>query len=253
MKKIWKLIKGITYASAVVGGIALVMDRIEAKHSNSKHRSNGLYESYVKRPLDAFLSAGALIVLSPVLLGTAILVRLKLGSPVLFTQDRPGKDEKVFKLYKFRTMTDDRDEEGNLLPDEDRLPSFGKLLRSTSLDELPELLNILKGDMAIVGPRPLLVKYLPRYTEEQHRRHDVRPGLTGLAGATVRNAATWDEKFALDVEYVDKISFLMDLKIILMTAKIVLKREGINEANQATMSEFWGILGEPETEKESDQ
>ncbi len=252
MKKIWKLIKGIIAISAAVSAVALILDRREAKKSKSKHRPKGFYEAYLKRPLDAFLSAGALIVLSPVLLVTAALVRIKLGSPVLFTQDRPGKDEKVFKLYKFRTMTDDRDENGNLLPDEDRLPSFGKLLRSTSLDELPELLNILKGDMSIVGPRPLLVKYLPRYTEEQHRRHDVRPGLTGLAGSTVRNAATWEQKFALDVEYVDNISFLMDLKIILWTAKIVLKREGINEANQATMSEFWGILGEPENTEETE-
>jgi len=252
MKKIWKLTKGIVALSAAAGVVALILDRKEAKKSKSKHQPKGFYEAYLKRPLDAFLSAGALIVLSPVLLGTAALVRIKLGSPVLFTQDRPGKDEKVFKLYKFRSMTDERDENGNLLPDEDRLPSFGKLLRSTSLDELPELLNILKGDMSIVGPRPLLVKYLPRYTEEQHRRHDVRPGLTGLAGATVRNAATWDEKFALDVSYVDNISFFMDLKIILMTAKIVLKREGINEENQATMSEFWGILGEPEKTEDAE-
>ena len=180
------------------------------------------------------------------MLTTAALVRLKLGSPVLFTQDRPGLDEKVFKLYKFRTMTDAKDAEGNLLPDEERLTSFGKLLRSTSLDELPELLNIIKGDMAIIGPRPLLVKYLPRYNETQRRRHEVRPGLTGLAMSTVRNSAGWDKKFELDVEYVDKISFLLDLKIIFWTARIVLKREGINEEGNVTNSEFMGILEEKE-------
>ena len=191
-----------------------------------------------------FFSAGALILLSPIMLITALLVRLKLGSPILFTQDRPGKDEKIFKLYKFRTMIDANDENGKPLPDEERLTSFGKLLRSTSLDELPELINILKGDMSIVGPRPLLVKYLPRYNETQKRRHEVRPGLTGLAMATVRNSAGWDKKFELDVEYVDKVSFLMDLKIIFWTARIVLKREGINEEGNATNSEFWGILEE---------
>ena len=208
------------------------------------HKYHGPYEKYVKRPLDFVLSLLAIIVLSPVLLITAIAVRLKLGSPVLFTQERPGMinpktgKEKIFRLYKFRTMTDKRDENGNLLPDSERLTSFGKKLRSTSLDELPELINIIKGDMAIVGPRPLLVKYLERYTPTQRRRHEVRPGLTGLAMSTVRNSAGWEKKFELDVEYVDKITFLFDLQIILWTVRIVLKREGINEDGEATNSEF---------------
>lgn len=208
----------------------------------------GFYEKCIKRPLDCFLASCAVVVLSPVMLVTAILVRIKLGYPVLFTQDRPGMidprtgREKIFKLYKFRTMTDGRDDNGELLPDEMRLTSFGRTLRSTSLDELPELLNIIKGDMALVGPRPLLVKYLERYTPTQRRRQEVRPGLTGLAMSTVRNSAGWDKKFELDVEYVDKISFLMDVKIILWTIRIVLKREGINEPGNATNSEFMGTL-----------
>ena len=212
------------------------------------HKYNGPYERFVKRPLDCILATGALIVLSPVMGATALLVKKKHGSPVLFRQERPGMidpktgKEKIFRLYKFRTMTDERDENGELLPDKDRLTPFGKTLRSTSLDELPELLNIIKGDMAIVGPRPLLIKYLDRYTPTQRRRHEVRPGLTGLAMSTVRNSAGWDKKFELDVEYVDKVSFLMDLKIILWTIRIVLKREGINEPGQATNSEFMGIL-----------
>ena len=199
----------------------------------NQHRPYGLYEKYIKRPQDFLCALLALIVLSPVMLITAILVRVKLGSPVLFTQERPGKidpatgKEKIFKLYKFRTMTDERDGNGELLPDDVRLTKFGRTLRSTSLDELPELLNIIKGDMAIVGPRPLLVRYLDRYTPTQRRRHEVRPGLTGLAMSTVRNSAGWDKKFELDVEYVDKVSFLMDVKIILWTIRIVLKREGI--------------------------
>lgn len=216
----------------------------------NKHKPYGPYEKYIKHPLDCFLAACALVVLSPVMLITAILVRIKLGSPVLFTQERPGMidpatgREKIFKLYKFRTMTDERDENGELLPDEVRLTSFGKALRSTSIDELPELFNIIKGDMAIVGPRPLLVKYLERYTPAQRRRQEVRSGLTGLAMSTVRNSAGWDKKFELDVEYVDKVSFLMDLKIILWTVCIVLKREGINEPGTITNSEFMGILEE---------
>lgn len=215
-----------------------------------KHKPYGPYEKYIKRPMDCFLATLAMIILSPIILITAILVRIKLGSPILFSQERPGRidpktgKEKIFKLYKFRTMTDERDENGELLPDDVRLTSFGKILRSTSLDELPELLNIIKGDMAIVGPRPLLVKYLDRYTAEQRRRQEVRPGLTGLAMSTVRNSAGWDKKFELDVEYVDKVSFLLDLKIILWTVRIVLKREGINEPGEATNSEFMGILGD---------
>ena len=214
------------------------------------HKDYGPYERIVKRPLDCVLSTCALIVLSPLMGVTALLVKIKLGSPVLFNQERPGMidpktgKEKIFKLHKFRTMTDERNENGELLPDKDRLTTFGRALRSTSLDELPELLNIIKGDMAIVGPRPLLVKYLDRYTPTQRRRHEVRPGLTGLAMSTVRNSAGWDKKFELDVEYVDKVTFLMDLKIILWTIRIVLKREGINEAGEATNSEFMGVFSE---------
>lgn len=200
----------------------------------------GFYEKYVKRPQDfccAFLST---IVLLPVMLITALLVRIKLGSPVLFTQKRPGKDGKIFRLYKFRTMTDGRDAEGNLLPDDVRLTSFGKKLRSTSLDELPELFNMLKGDMAVVGPRPLLIQYMERYNEHQARRHEVRPGFTGLAQVHGRNAISWEEKFDWDVKYVDHISFLGDWKIIFETVKTVLKREGINSETSATMEEFMG-------------
>ena len=176
-----------------------------------------MYKYFFKRLLDFVLSLLAIIVLSPVLLITAILVRTKLGSPVIFKQERPGKNEKIFTLYKFRTMTDEKDEEGNLLPDEIRLTKFGKLLRSTSLDELPELFNILLGDMSIVGPRPLLVSYLPYYNEEEKHRHDVRPGLTGLAQVSGRNYIAWDDRFKKDVEYVNNQSFLLDVKVIINT------------------------------------
>ncbi len=205
-----------------------------------KHKPYGPYEKYIKRPQDFLCALAATVVLSPVMGVTALLVRTKLGSPVLFTQDRPGKDGKIFKLYKFRSMTDARDENGNLLPDEIRLTSFGKKLRSTSLDELPELFNILKGDMAVVGPRPLLVKYLDRYNEHQARRHEVRPGFTGLAQVNGRNAISWEEKFDLDVKYVDHITFAGDWRIIFQTVKTVLKHEGISAAGEATMSEFMG-------------
>ena len=201
---------------------------------------NGIYCRYIKRLLDILLSGCALIVLSPVLLIVAILVRTKLGSPVIFCQKRPGKDEKIFKMYKFRSMTDERDEDGNLLPDEVRLTKFGRLLRSTSLDELPELWNIFKGDMSIVGPRPLLVKYLPLYNEDQRRRHDVRPGLTGLAQVSGRNAITWEEKFSHDVRYVEKVSFFLDVRSVMLTVKKVLKHEGISSDSSATMEEFRG-------------
>lgn len=205
-------------------------------------RKKGIYEKFIKRPMDFILSLVALIVLSPVLLIVAILVRIKLGTPVIFTQERPGKDEKIFKLYKFRTMTDERDENGKLLPDEVRLTKFGKWLRSTSLDELPELVNILKGEMSIVGPRPLLVKYLDRYNNHQARRHEVRPGFTGYAQVNGRNAISWEEKFNYDVEYVDNITFLGDWKLIFQTVGVVLKRDGISSKTSDTMEEFMGSV-----------
>lgn len=201
-----------------------------------------MYRRFIKRPQDFICALLALIVLSPIMMITAILVRTKLGSPVLFTQDRPGKNEKVFKLYKFRTMTDQKDKDGNLLPDEERLTSFGKKLRSTSLDELPELINILKGDMAVVGPRPLLVRYLPLYNEHQKRRHEIRPGFTGYAQVNGRNAITWEAKFDKDVYYVDNITFLKDWKIIFKTIKTVLVKEGISSDTSETMEEFRGSL-----------
>ena len=194
-----------------------------------EHKAYGPYEKYVKRPLDCVLSSTALIVLSPVMLGTAALVRLKLGSPVLFTQERPGLHEKIFKIYKFRTMTDKRDENGELLPDAERLTKFGKILRSTSLDELPELINIAKGDMAIVGPRPLLTKYLPYYRPEERERHEVRPGLTGLAQVHGRNFLMWDERIGMDVQYAKKITFVGDVEIILQTVVKVVKRADVAE------------------------
>lgn len=192
------------------------------------HKPYGPYEKFIKRPLDCLLSSLLLILLSPVLFIIAVLVCFKLGAPVLFTQNRPGKGEKIFKLYKFRTMTNKRDKKGNLLPDADRLTSFGATLRSTSLDELPELLNIIKGDMAIIGPRPLLVQYLPYYTEKEKHRHDVRPGLSGLAQVNGRNLIKWDQRLNYDVEYVNKITFLGDIKIILLTIKKVFAREDIS-------------------------
>lgn len=202
--------------------------------------NKGLYEKYFKRLIDFTLSLIAIILLSPVIILVSVLVYFKLGSPVLFKQERPGKDEKIFKMYKFRTMTDERDEKGELLPDCVRLTVFGKWLRSTSLDELPELFNILKGDMSIVGPRPLLSKYLPLYSEEQARRHKVRPGLTGYAQANGRNSLNWEEKFVMDVEYVDNISFKGDVKIIFQTVVAVFRRSGISSAESVTMEEFKG-------------
>lgn len=203
-------------------------------------RKQGFYERYIKRPQDFLCALLALFFLSPVLLATAVLVRIKLGSPVIFKQKRPGKDEKIFTLYKFRTMTDKKDKDGNLLPDEVRLTSFGKKLRATSLDELPELFNILKGDMAVVGPRPLLVRYLSRYTKEQHHRHDVRPGLTGYAQAHGRNAISWEEKFKMDIWYTHHVTFKTDIEILFATIRIVFAKEGINSQSSATMEEFRG-------------
>lgn len=202
-----------------------------------------MYQRYIKRVLDFLLALVAIIVLSPIMLIVAILVRTKLGSPVLFKQQRPGKNEKIFNMYKFRTMTDQKDENGNLLPDEVRLTEFGKKLRSTSLDELPELFNIIKGDMSIVGPRPLLVRYLPLYNERQRHRHDVRPGFTGLAQVNGRNSISWEEKFEWDVRYVENITFFGDIKIILKTVKTVLTHEGISSDTSVTMEEFRGRDG----------
>lgn len=210
------------------------------KPSVPNNTRNRFYRLYVKRVLDFILSLGAIIILLPVFIIVALLVRVNLGSPIIFKQERPGLNEKLFILYKFRTMNDKRDENGKLLPDQIRLTKFGRLLRSTSLDELPELWNILKGDMSIVGPRPLLVKYLPLYNEFQKQRHNIRPGLTGLAMSKGRNALSWDQKFSYDVYYSNNVSFLLDVKILFWTLLIVLKRKGINEAGQATVCEFKG-------------
>lgn len=201
---------------------------------------NRLYRNYIKRILDVLLSGTGIVLLSPVYLVLWVLVRSKLGTPVLFKQDRPGKNEKIFKLYKFRTMTDARDENGNLLPDEVRLTSFGKTLRATSLDELPELFNILKGDMSLVGPRPLLVKYLPLYNEFQRHRHDVTPGLTGWAQVNGRNTISWEDKFEKDVYYVEHLSFWLDLKILLLSVAVVFRHQGVNSGTDATMEAFTG-------------
>ena len=207
-----------------------------------------MYQKYFKRLVDILCSLAAIIVFSWLYIIVAILVRIKLGSPVIFKQERPGKDEKIFNLYKFRSMTDARDEDGNLLPDDVRLTKFGKLLRKTSLDELPEAFNILKGDMSVVGPRPLRVHYLPLYNQHQHRRHEVRPGLTGLAQISGRNAITWEEKFDYDVEYVDNITFVGDVKIIFLTVwKAFVKKENIDSQEGVTMLPFTGT---PEREKE---
>lgn len=197
-----------------------------------------MYRKFVKRLLDILISLGGIVVLSPLLLVLWALVRLKLGKPALFTQERPGKDEKIFRLCKFRSMTDERDERGELMPDEVRLTRFGKLLRSTSLDELPELFNILRGDMSLIGPRPLLVRYLPYYTEEERHRHDVRPGLTGLAQVNGRNALGWEERFAFDLEYVNHLTFGMDMRILGMTVGKVFARSGTLSGAEQTVADF---------------
>lgn len=203
-------------------------------------RKNGIYNRFIKRLFDIVLSLLFIILFCWLYLIVAILVRVKLGSPVLFKQPRPGKDEKIFDMYKFRTMTDGRDAEGNLLPDAERMTPFGSFLRKTSLDELPEMFTILKGDMSFVGPRPLLVKYLPLYNEEQHRRHEVRPGLTGWAQVNGRNLLSWEDKFEKDVYYVDNISFLLDLKIVFKTVAVVFNHSGISSETDATMEAFTG-------------
>lgn len=244
----WKKVLSATM-TAVAGGAAIYAVRKKygtaekkssAYQTEAQPHKQGIYERYIKRPQDFCCALAAIVVLSPVMAVTALLVRIKLGSPVLFKQERPGLNGKVFTLYKFRTMTDEKDSEGNLLLDEVRLTSFGKLLRSTSLDELPELFNILNGDMSVVGPRPLLVRYLPLYNAHQARRHEVRPGFTGYAQVHGRNAISWEEKFDLDVEYVDHVTFLGDWKIIFQTVKTVLKREGISSNSSVTMEEFTG-------------
>ena len=205
----------------------------------SKHKQ-GIYEKYVKRMLDIVLSLVFILLFWWVYVIISLLVRIKLGSPVLFRQQRPGKDGKVFDMVKYRTMTDQRDEKGELLPDEMRLTKFGKLLRATSLDELPEIFLILKGDLSIIGPRPLLVSYLPLYNEHQKRRHEVKPGLTGYAQVNGRNAISWEEKFELDVWYVDHVSFVTDIKILIKTVQVVFKRSGISSGTSETMEAFVG-------------
>ncbi|WP_026691509.1 sugar transferase [Alteribacter aurantiacus] len=216
--------------------------------NNSK---GGIYRRFIKRPMDFILSFFAIILLSSVLLVVAILVRTKLGSPVLFKQKRPGINDKVFMMYKFRTMTDERDENGELLPDSVRLTKFGKFLRSTSLDELPELFNILKGDMSFVGPRPLSVKYLPYYNEYEKQRHDVRPGLTGLAQINGRNRANWEQRFALDVEYVSELSFINDTKIFVKTILVVFKRSDVVIRGTGTVENFHQYRMKQKKESES--
>lgn len=209
-----------------------------------KHKARGFYEKYAKRPLDILCALAAIIVFCWLYLLVAILVRCKLGSPIIFKQERPGKDGKIFKLYKFRTMTDEKDENGQLLPDNVRLTKFGKFLRSTSLDELPEAFNILKGDMSVIGPRPLLVEYLPYYTEKELRRHSVRPGLSGWAQVNGRNSVDWDHRLKYDVEYVDNISFAMDVKIVFMSVKNMIMRSDIAEDTNATEGNLAKIRGE---------
>ena len=200
---------------------------------------NGLYNKYIKRILDILISLTFIVLFSWLYLILVILVRIKLGSPVLFCQERPGYNEKIFKFYKFRTMTDKRDEKGNLLPDSERLTKFGSMLRSTSLDELPEMFNILKGDMSLIGPRPLLVEYLPYYTEEERLRHSVRPGLTGLAQVSGRNYLAWNKRLARDVEYVNHISFIMDVRIIIKTIMVVFKKEDVSVDTNVVEGYLW--------------
>ena len=228
----WKI---VAYLLSIFGIGSLVAGLIDFKNNkSSKHMSNGIYESYFKRVFDVFCSLLALAFLWPVLLIIAVLVKIKLGSPILFSQERPGLNEKIFKMYKFRSMTDERDEKGELLPDEVRLTKFGKFLRSTSMDELPELFSILKGDMSLIGPRPLLVKYLPYYTEKERVRHFVKPGLTGLAQVNGRNNLIWDRRLAMDVEYVNNITFIGDFKIFVKTIWNVLARKDIVEDTQVS-------------------
>ncbi len=228
------IVLGIIIIAAVVGVIAGIADLVS--YTENSHKPYGPYEKFIKRPLDAFLATVALLVFSPILLTVAVLVRAKLGSPVLFTQERIGRNEKTFKLYKFRSMTDEREESGNLLPDDMRLTEFGKKLRSTSLDELPELFSIVKGDMAIIGPRPLLPKYLPYFKQEERVRHEVRGGLTVPEVLKGKTRTTWDEQFQIESDYVKHITFMTDMKIIFATIKVVFKRVD---------SEFGGDIRKP--------
>lgn len=211
---------------------------LEVYEMNYKHKPYGPYERFFKRPLDVLFGFTVVIGFLWLYLLVAVLVRIKLGSPILFTQERPGKEGKVFKLYKFRSMSNAKDKSGNLLPDKDRLTEFGKMLRSTSLDELPEIFNIIKGDMSVIGPRPLAVQYLPYYSEEEMHRHDVRPGLSGLAQVNGRNSICWEEKFKFDIKYVNKVTFLMDVKIFLSTIKTVLKQQDIGVRGVDSLIDF---------------
>ncbi len=222
--KITRVIEGIIGISAAAGTISGIAQLFEKKNN---HKPKGIYEKFFKRVIDVFLSTGAMIVLSPLIGVIAILVLIKHGTPVVYAQERPGRDEKIFKIYKFRTMTNEKDENGELLPDDKRLTKLGRFLRSTSADELLELINVIKGDMSLIGPRPLLVQYLPYYTEDEKHRHDVRPGLSGLAQVNGRNAVMWDKRLAFDVEYVNNISFLGDAKIVFQTIKKVITREDV--------------------------
>lgn len=243
MKKLMKFSIAFIAASFILGFIIDMLEKKEEKTRSQKekrHRFYGPYEAHFKRPLDFVLALLALIFLSPILILVALLVKLKLGSPVFFSQQRPGRNGEIFKLYKFRTMTEEKGIDGKLLSDEERITNFGKKLRCSSLDELPELYNILVGDMSMVGPRPLLAAYLPRYNQRQAHRHDVRPGLTGLAQISGRNSLTWEEKFEDDVKYVEKITFIGDLKILIRTLSVVLKATGINSNTSVTMEEFQG-------------
>lgn len=232
MKRMMKFITFLAAAIAAGGAAAGMTDRQEQKKQeraagNCNHKYHGIYEKYLKRPADFMLAAWALVVLSPVMAAATLLIKVKLGSPVLFSQERPGKDGKIFLLRKFRSMTEDRGEDGKLLPDDVRLTKFGKALRRTSIDELPELFNILKGDMSIVGPRPLLTEYLPYYDDVEKHRHDVRPGLTGLAQVSGRNMLDWRERFAFDVKYAESVSFMQDLKIVILTLRKVLSHSDV--------------------------
>lgn len=238
--KIRRIILRIVGIAACAGIIAGVVDLFGRK--KQKHKPYGPYEHYIKRPIDAFLAAGALIIFSPILLTLTIIGAIEMKGNPFFTQERPGWNEKIFKLIKFRSMNSAKDENGVLLPDLQRITGYGRFLRNTSLDELPELINIIKGDMSIVGPRPLLVKYLDRYNEEQHHRHDVRPGLTGYAQVHGRNSVNWEERFKMDLKYVRKITFRGDLKLIFETVLTIFDREGINSESTSkyTMPEFEG-------------